>query len=223
MFVLERLISLVAPHLCMVCGEEGAVVCDWCLPDFALPVPERCYSCQAATPDSRVCKKCRRSSKLKHVWVRAEYENRVKDLVYGFKFARKQAACRPIARMMAETLPYLHPDTVVVHVPTASTRARSRGYDHAELLAKAIAAEIGLKHRNLLSRITQTRQVGAKREERLMQMKYAFRVVDTSVAKGMQVLLVDDLTTTGATLEAAAKALREAGAKTVNAIVFAQK
>lgn len=77
MFIVERLLSVLAPHQCMVCGDEGSVVCDWCLPDFALPLPSRCYACKVATPDSQVCKKCRRTSKLKHVWVRAEYETKV--------------------------------------------------------------------------------------------------------------------------------------------------
>lgn len=222
MFIVERLISLLAPHQCMTCGDEGAVVCAWCLPDFAPPLPSRCYVCKSATPDSQVCKKCRRTSKLKHVWVRAEYEGQVKELVQGFKFERKQAAADPIVKLMVEALPFLPPHTVVTHVPTATSRVRRRGYDHAELLTRALAQQTGLQHETLLARVTQTRQVGAKRKERLLQMEHAFtslRPCDSSVP----VLLVDDLTTTGATLEAAAVVLRQAGTKTVDAVVFAQK
>lgn len=135
---------------------------------------------------------------------------------------RKQAAAIPIVRLMTEALPFLPPDTVVVHVPTATSRVRRRGYDPAELLARALAKEVGLAHDTLLVRVTQTRQVGAKRKERMLQMENAFKS-SGAPSDVTSVLLVDDLTTTGATLEAAAKCLHDAGIKNINAVVFAQK
>lgn len=123
---------------------------------------------------------------------------------------------------MVENLPYLNRETVVTHIPTATSRVRRRGYDPAELIARALAKESGLKHKTMLLRVTQTRQVGAKRNKRIMQMEYAFKPA-LEVPSSVPVLLVDDLTTTGATLESAAKCLKTAGAKTVNAAVFAQK
>ncbi|HTE22568.1 MAG TPA: phosphoribosyltransferase family protein [Candidatus Limnocylindria bacterium] len=157
------------------------------------------------------------------MWVRTEYEDGAKQLIHDFKFERKQAAALPIARMMAECLPFLQPDTLITHVPTATHRVRRRGYDHAELLARALAQELGLEHRTLLRRVTQTRQVRSKRAERLSQMRHAFRPVRSEEVQKATILMVDDLTTTGATIESAARCLREAGAKTVDAVVFAQK
>jgi ComF family protein len=223
MFFLDKLVAVAAPHTCMMCGDEGAVVCDWCLPDFTPPLPARCYRCKSITPDSSVCKKCRRTSHVKHVWVRATYEKEVKQLIHDFKFERKQAAAQPIARLLIESLPFLAAGTTITHVPTATSRVRSRGYDHAELLARVLARELGLKHETLLRRVTQTRQVGSKRSERLEQMQHAFRPVYKKDAQRTQILLVDDLVTTGATLEAAAKCLKTTGVRTVDAVVFAQK
>jgi ComF family protein len=223
MFILERIISVAAPHLCIGCGAEGVVVCDWCLPDFASPLPSRCYRCKSQTENSLVCKKCRHGSRMKHVWTRTAYEDRAKLLIHDFKFERKQAAAKPIAQMMAEILPYFPPDTIVTHVPTATSRVRQRGYDHAGLLAKALAHELELSHVSLLRRTGQARQVGAKRSERLRQLDGAFHASDHARCSGSQVLLVDDLVTTGGTLESAAKTLRQAGAKTVDAVVFAQR
>lgn len=223
MFIAERLISIIAPHYCIVCGAEGEVVCAWCLPDLAPPLPERCYVCKTATKDSAVCRKCRRTRRLKHVWVRTSYEAQAKQLIHDFKFARKQSAAAPIARLMAGSLPYLGPETIVVHVPTATSRVRRRGYDHAGLLAKQLAHDLRLRHKTLLARTSQTRQVGAKRAERMEQMKEAFRLSGEERLDRVSILLVDDLVTTGATLEAAATCLRSAGAKVINAAVFAQK
>lgn len=223
MRVIEDIIAFLAPHYCIACGQEGAVVCDWCLPDFATPLPERCYRCKAMARDSRVCGKCRKASCLKHVWARTEYDALPKRLVHDFKFERKKAAAAPIARLMGERLPYLPQETIVAHIPTATSRVRRRGYDPAELIASVLAQELGLRHETLLRRVTQTRQVGAKRAERLKQMEHAFRSVNTDGIKGATVLLIDDLTTTGSTLEAAARSLKDAGATSVSAAVFAQK
>jgi ComF family protein len=223
MFVMEKLVALVAPHTCLICGDEGAVICDWCLPDFALPVPSRCYRCQKYNPDCKVCSRCRRQSRLAHVWVCSEYDERAKALIHAYKFDRKQAAAQPLATLLAQVLPSLPGDTVVTHVPTASSRVRQRGYDHAQLVARALAGQLGLPYRPLLRRITQTRQVGAKRSVRLRQMERAFTAIEGTLPPKALVLIVDDLVTTGATLEAAATELRRAGARTVDAAVFAQK
>lgn len=222
MFILEKLIGVVAPHVCVVCGDEGDVVCAWCLPDIAASLPARCYRCAKQTENSLVCRPCRRQSRLKHVWVRAAYEKYPKQLIHDFKFKRKQAAAAVIARLMAEALPYLPPDTLVVHVPTAPARVRQRGYDHAKLLAASLAKELGLTYQPLLGRSGNARQVGAKRAERLTQLKGAFYVAKPLPRQG-GILLVDDLVTTGGTLEATATVLKKAGAKKVDAVVFAQK
>lgn len=223
MFILERLISAIAPHICLGCGVEGAVICDWCLPDFATPLPARCYRCKVQTQNSLVCKKCGRDSRLKHVWVRTGYGGPAKQLIRDFKFARKQAAAQPLARLTVECLPFLSPDTVVTHVPTATTRIRQRGYDHAQLLARILAREQKLTYLPLLARMGSARQVGSPRGVRLVQLSDAFRIIKPDSIRGASILLVDDIVTTGGTLESAARRLKQAGAKQVDAVVFAQK
>jgi ComF family protein len=223
MFLLERLISSVAPHRCIKCGGEGSVLCAWCLPDSMPPLPSRCYNCRAITDNSRVCTKCRPTSRLGHVWVRTSYEDNAKRLIHNFKFERVQDSASVIAQLMAEPVPYLDRSTIVTHVPTATTRVRQRGYDHAKLIAKELAQGLGLPYRPLLIRIGQTRQVGAKRSLRLQQLRDSFEIVGSKSIHGAHILLVDDIITTGATLESAAVWLKKAGAKTVDAVVFAQK
>lgn len=221
-FVVERFIDLIAPHDCLQCGADGAVVCEWCLPEVVDVLPSRCYRCRIQTDDSRVCRSCRRDSRLRHVWVSTGYEGTAKQLVHDFKFERKRAAVDQMAVLMTETLPYIRPDTIVTHVPTATGRVRRRGYDHAELLAKALAHKLNLRFNPLLRRMGQTRQVGASRKERLAQLEGAFQNVKVSDIK-KPVLLVDDLVTTGGTLETAARCLKRAGFRQVDAVVFAQK
>lgn len=112
---------------------------------------------------------------------------------------------------------------MIVHVPTATIRRRVRGYDHGELLARELAKITGWPHVAVIRRQTQARQVGAKKMDRLKQLEGAFRVIRTEYVRNREILLVDDVTTTGATLSACTRALKDAGAKSVSAVVLAQK
>lgn len=223
MTFVERLVDVFAPHYCISCSNEGTVVCDWCFPDFASPIPSRCFLCKAVSIDSKVCQKCQPKVKLKHVWVRTFYEGNAKQLIHDFKFERKRAASEPIARLMKQSLPFFGPKTIITHIPTATRRVRKRGYDHAELIALELSNQLSLTRRKLLYRTTQTRQVGSKRDQRIQQMKQAFVCANREITFGSSILLVDDLATTGATLGAAALCLKQAGAKSISAVVFAQK
>jgi ComF family protein len=112
-------------------------------------------------------------------------------------------------------------DAVLVPVPTATSRVRARGYDQSKLLARAVARRQSLPVLNCLARHGQTHQVGATRQQRLSQLSTAFRVIRPARLAGRHVILVDDVTTTGATLELAAQKLLAAGARRVDAVTFA--
>jgi ComF family protein len=214
----EWVISLVAPHQCLGCGREGTVCCEGCQEANFIPMPSRCFRCRRLTGEFAVCRSCR--SPLRHVWVATEYDGLARQLLHGYKFQRARAAAATLAQNIAETLPYLSADTTVTYVPTATKRMRMRGYDHAELIAQSVASLKSLPFQRLVARQTQSRQVGANRSVRLKQLEGAFRLVDEVPER---VLIVDDVVTTGATLEAMAVLLRRAGARDVSAAVFAQK
>ncbi len=222
MFILERVISLVAPHTCILCGTEGSLLCDWCLPDAWSAVPTRCYRCFVHNSDSSVCQKCQRTTILKHVFVASEYDDAAKELVHALKFGVKRQAAEIMAEFMAEQMPFMDETTLVVPVPTASSRARQRGFDQAELIAKALAQGKKLTYIKCLNRLGQTRQVGSQKKQREEQLIDSFWVSKTDRIQGKKILLVDDVLTTGASLDAAARALKKSGAKTIDAAVFAQ-
>jgi len=221
--MMEKIIGIFAPHDCLSCGVEGKLLCDWCKMEAVAPVPSRCYRCKKQSRDFQTCQSCRRESKLGHVWITSDYKDLSKVLIGKLKFERAQAAADLVADLMVEVMPYLPRDTVVTFVPTATSRRRQRGYDQSELITMHLAMLLGLKSQPLLLRSGQSRQVGATRETRKKQLAQAFRPRRPSQITGLNILLVDDITTTGATLEAAALALRQAGAKTINATAFAQK
>lgn len=219
--MIERLISLFAPHICLVCGSEGLIVCDACSHDSFSRLPDRCYKCKSLTVDSAVCLRCRQ--KVRHVWVVTEYENVAKKLIYDYKFARAKAAAVVIAEQLNMRLPYFDHSTIVTYVPTASSRVRLRGYDHAALIACSFSKRRGLRCASLLARTGQERQVGSGRVARYTQASRDYKVVSAKRAQGQTVLILDDVLTTGATIESCGALLKHAGAKQVIAAVFAQK
>ena len=122
---------------------------------------------------------------------------------------------------MAGSLPGGEGFDVVIPVLLHSGRKRERGYNQNDLLYREVAARLGIPVlTRALKRVRNTRsQTGLKREERLLNVKGAFRVKDKPAVSGRAVLLVDDVTTTGATLEACGEALILAGAGKVMAVV----
>jgi len=218
--MISKILNFLAPYNCLICGHEGELVCTYCLPDLGEPIPSRCYICQAAAVDYAVCKKCRRSSKLKHVRVYTEYKGYAQQLIYALKYGHSRDATAVIADCLADY--DLDSQAVIVPIPTATSRRRIRGFDQSQLIAKYLAQKSGLVMTSALARSGQSRQVGSKRDQRLKQLGSAFRVVKPHAVRGKAVVLVDDVLTTGATIEAAASVIKAAGAKQVDAVIFAQ-
>jgi ComF family protein len=121
---------------------------------------------------------------------------------------------------MAARLPQDKPMLLVV-APTATSRVRARGYDQSVLLTKHLSRLTKLPHASLLVRMGQQRQLGQSKTQRRTQLAGSFRVRNPLLCKDRHCLLIDDVVTTGSTIEAAAQALMDAGARRVDAFIFA--
>jgi ComF family protein len=221
MNIMEGTLALIAPHVCLGCGTEGSLLCKGCMYSSLTPLPSRCYRCHKITQQFAVCTSCKNTVVPRTVWLGAEYKDLAKDLVHTLKFERAKAAAGLMAGYLDSLLPFLDDNTVITNVPTANSRVRIRGYDQSKLIAKSFAARRGLKYCECLQRIGSLRQVGSSRKDRLTQLETAFQPLSVATFKKKPVLLIDDVLTTGATIEAAAKVLKANGAKSVEAAVFA--
>lgn len=200
---LERLLSVIAPHQCLGCGAEPHLLCVTC--GRNLP-PATTRATQGVTSQ---------------VYAATKYEGIAKKLVQVMKFERAAAAAEDIAAVMAERFPWPGADYVVTHIPTANIRVRQRGYDQAELLARAFARRLGLVHTPLLARSGSARQLGKQRSVRHVQLQGAFRATHVTLLRHKRILLIDDVLTTGATFQSGSTVLLTAGAARVDGAVFA--
>jgi ComF family protein len=141
------------------------------------------------------------------------YEDSGADLLRKLKYANRRAALAPLVTAAAPSLPRAD---LVVPVPVREERRRSRGYSLPDLTAQRLAKAIATPQRRALVRADDGVQEGRNREDRFGAISHVSRPV-----VGKQVLLVDDVVTTGATLASCALALRAAGAIEVHAFVLA--
>ena len=150
-------------------------------------------------------------------WAARPYEGVARDLVAAIKFRRLLPVTRRAAALIAGEAPSGLLEGALVPVPADPLRAAWRGFDPAELLARELSRATGLERIECLARPHHRRQVGRGRGERLASPPRA-RAVGTVPATAV---LVDDVATTGATLGAAAAALRDSGCARVTAVVLA--
>ena len=173
-----------------------------------------CAGCNQ--PGVTICQRCRfalaaATAQVADGGVRAPlvFEGVAREVVHGLKFRNRRRVARYLAHLMVHRLRLSsHHFDLVTWAPTSGARARRRGYDQAELLARAVAHELGMPCRRLLYRSHGQAQTGHTRAERLGSAPQ-FRA--RSGGSGLRVLLIDDVVTTGATLQAARTALALAG------------
>ena len=216
------------PARCAVCRAwPSRVVCNACATRFAQPVP-RCTTCALPVPEGIThCGAClREPPPLDACLAAVTYGWPWSDCVTQFKFGNLPGWAAELATLM-RSAPWVEPALEqadrVLPMPLARERLAERGYNQALLLAKQLAP-----HKTDASLLLRTRHTPAqselKRAERLRNVRGAFAVepLRAPELRGRRVVLVDDVMTTGASLHAAATALRQAGTARITAVVFAR-
>jgi ComF family protein len=220
----DALLDVVFPPRCVVCDEFGPdYLCERCASQLPTPVPEPvCFRC-GHHRDSLPCSECL-SDPPYFVTATAAgaYSGVLQETIHWLKYRDRPMLAGPLGGILAaharrnrSMLAGLAFDAIVP-APLHAARQRVRGYNHAERLARVVGREIGIAVRtDLVRRVRATRpQVGLDGDERRNNLTGAFRANPKAV-QGLTLLLIDDVSTTGATFRECAKALKKAGARAV--------
>lgn len=233
--IASRLLDLAFPARCAGCGEEGAAICDACRPalDSRLDQPAGVPIGLPSTVPAGI---------LQLEWC-APFGGIVRRALHELKYGGETRLAVPLGQAIARRWTRVSAGgDVLVPVPVHADRARRRGYDQAELLARAAAAELGLACAPILERARATiAQFDLDRTTRSTNVHGAFRLrprIESAVTgrgtggrsddtarplAGRWIVLVDDVVTTGATLSACAAPLVAAGAIGVSAVTVARE
>jgi ComF family protein len=220
----RALLSLVVPPLCAVCREaelSGATVCARCRSLLVSLPATRCGRCGAAAPGAAdSCRECRgRALAFSTAWSPFSYEGVSRRLVAALKRRGSYAVAGFMAYEIAARSPAEILEGVLVPVPAHRSRRRRNGFNHAEAIARSLAGPAGMELRAPLVRASTQPQVGFERRARLRNARGSVRCIGEAPRRAV---LVDDVYTTGATIDACAAALRGAGAEDVLGLTFAR-
>jgi predicted amidophosphoribosyltransferase len=219
---LAELLAIVAPPACVACreplGRADELLCAACLRALPWLRGWRCPSCGLPRHRRGGCPAARAA--FARSWAPMAYEGPARALVQALKFRAALPAAGVMAAQLAATLPDELRGGVVVPVPPQRRRRRARGFDPAGALAGGLAARLRLPLRAALVRHDHTgRQTRVGRAARRAEGRIDVAAV---APVGERVLLVDDVHTTGATLDACARALVASGACSVVAVTYAR-
>ncbi len=219
------LFDLFFPVYCVNCGRENEWICDGCRDKIMVIKSSFCPKCNALTEMNRLCERCRKSSSLKGVFMLGYYDDEVlKKAIWEFKYNFIAELGPVLSKILAEDLitKATFENSIFISVPLDKKRLKWRSFNQSDILAEELSKILGAPFmKGALKRVKITKsQMGLKRKERIENVSGAFTV--RRVVKDEKVFLIDDVITTGATLEECAKELKKAGAKEVWGVVLAK-
>ena len=226
-------LDLLFPLRCAGCGKEGVALCPACSANLHMIAPS-CFVCKKLVPEAgkipsgRTCTPCRKKTKIYAFLSPFSYGTpAIKTLIHDLKYRRVRPHAEVLADMLGDYLRYfrisLPRDGLLIPIPLHKSREAARGFNQSFLIARSLGEKFGVKTpKDILQKIKSTKpQMELTREERLKNAIGTFAVSDRKTVANRTIILLDDVKTTGATLEEAAHTLKASGAKKIWAITIA--
>jgi ComF family protein len=231
----QAAVSLLYPATCTICGKNvraGEYLCNECEAKIVRILPPFCKTCsgpfEGSITSAFTCANCAHRTIHFNAAV-AAYRGRgiVREIIHEFKYARQIHLRHLVAHWLGAALDDERlrdiPFNLIVPVPLHPARQRERGFNQASLLAESLSAETSMPSRPVLQRIRYTTtQTALDRSQRMENLHNAFRLRKNADVRGLRVLLIDDVLTTGSTLSECARVLKRAGAISVHAATAAR-
>ncbi|MCK5576776.1 MAG: ComF family protein [Dehalococcoidales bacterium] len=220
-------LSLLFPLWCLGCGREGVLICPSCRSQLPRITPPICLRCGLPKTEGTACPDCSdQQPAIDGVRAPFRFEGIVRRAIHELKYRNLRAAAEPLSELLGHYLMGNHtPAEVLVPVPLHQKRLRERGYNQSELLAAGLSKRSGLPvSAGCLIRLRHSlpQAQTASVSDRQKNVATAFACRDRRM-QGKKVLLIDDVATSGATLNACAAALKASGAISVWGLTLARE
>jgi len=220
-------LDILFPIHCVGCHRADAWLCDNCRQHVRLQETQVCPGCRQPSLGGITHANCADKTPLAGLRVATSYaknpslKKAITTLKYHFSEPLATSLGQILAGIIRETS---YPSRrVISYVPMHPLRLRWRGFNQGELLARAVANELDLPVEEILIKVKRTRaQARLRRKSRLDNLRNAFKLTSTADVRGKTIILVDDVASTGATLNECARVLREHGATAVWGLVIAR-
>jgi ComF family protein len=221
MDILSSLLDLIAPTECKIKGCNSPLkwneryICSLCLNKIRPIEPPYCSKCGKPINEGRICVECQRMRKyFSYARVYGRYEGVLKEAIHLFKYEKKRVLSNVLGELLDNIFDGKSDIHHIVPVPLSKKRKRERGFNQTELLARVLSRKRGIPiFLGLLKVVDTPPQVGLPLRERKKNLKDSF--VCKEYLNGNSVVLIDDVITTGATVNECSKALLKAGAKRI--------
>ena len=214
--------NLIYPKFCVNCRHFGSYLCVTCEKEVEFLQLQYCPGCKYVSKRGLTHKWCRTKTRLDGIQSLVYYAGPIRTLIQQIKYRHSFAiVAELLPQLLPKTFLEFEPDLMIVPVPLSKERYQTRGFNQSEIIAKALGdAFTEPVETKWLKRIKNTAtQTRLTREERILNLKDTF--VASSEVRGKSVLLIDDVWTTGSTLNEAANELKRKGAKRVYAFTIA--
>lgn len=239
-YLLSRSLELVFPKKCVICGifndpKFDGYLCKKCL--NAIPVNRsfECIGCRRPAPLGQTCNSCLKTNYIDRLLVATDYKNQALiKLIKLFKYRFVHDLGLPLFLITKKYLiqlakikkfNFLEENPVVLAVPLSTRRLNWRGFNQSDILAGLLAENFNLRREgNVITRTGTSKPQAEIKEknERLNNLSCVFKIIRPKTIAGKNILLVDDVCTTGSTLNECAKVLKENGAHKITALVIAR-
>lgn len=219
--MIDKLLNVILPHRCCSCGEIGALLCESCKIHILEEPFLGCILCGCPCGRTGLCQKCAQVLPCEQAWCVGERSGALKKLLDAYKFSSSRSGAKEIVSLLDDVLPVLPTEMVVVGVPTVSSTVRIRGFDHVGLIVRGLATKRGLNIARPLVRLSSATLHFLSRKQRLKLESSLFGLSGEGIPS--DILLIDDIVTTGTTLRASVKLLKSAGVKRVYVAVVARQ
>lgn len=246
------LLDLIFPRYCLGCKKELSAkqishLCEICFDSVAVNPAVQCFVCRKRVADGRTCPKCLKKTKIGSFFAAGRYEDPLlKEMIHYLKYNFLQTLAAPLGRIAVKfikqnQLEYIFENAILVPVPLTRSRRAQRGFNQSELIALEIlkylqpkadlplAGNGAILRNDLMQRIKFNQPQAdipdfQKRKNNVENAFLAKKPVEIKklVEQKFKFILIDDVSTSGATLEECAKTLKSAGAKEIWALVIAR-